>query len=88
MVALKILGSLVPGGKDLEALQGWILKFGEYIKRLRTSVKTFVDWLANKSPSWVGCHAFIYGLLCLKNILELVRSTEDKLGYAFLIIAR
>ena len=88
MVAWNFLGGLVSGGKDLEALQGLILKFGEYSKILRTSVKTFVDWLANKSPSWVGCHAFIYGLLHLTNSLEFVRSTEDKLGYAFLIIAR
>ena len=39
-----------PRGMDSEALQGWLLKFGEDGTRLRTSVETFVDWLANGSP--------------------------------------
>ena len=49
-VARKLSGSSVPGGTDSEALQGWLLKFGEYSTRLRTSVETFFDWLANGSP--------------------------------------
>ena len=39
-----------PGGTDSEALQGWLLKFGEDSKILRTSVETLIDWLANGSP--------------------------------------
>ena len=48
----KLLGSPGPVGTDSEALQVWILKFGEDSTRLRTSVETFVDWLANGSPPW------------------------------------
>ena len=42
-VAKKLLGSSGPGGTELEALQVWILKFGEGGIRLRTSVETFVN---------------------------------------------
>ena len=42
-VACKLSGASGPGGTDSEALQGWIMKFGEDISRLRTSVETFVD---------------------------------------------
>ena len=31
---------------ELEALQVWLLKFGEDSNRLHPSVETFVDWLA------------------------------------------
>ena len=31
-IAQKILGSAGPGGTDSEALQGWLLKFGDHIK--------------------------------------------------------
>ena len=51
-VAQKNLGASGSGGTDLEALQGWLLKFEEYNKRLRTSVETFVDRLSNGSPPW------------------------------------
>ena len=46
-IAPKLLGILVPGGTDLEALQGWLLKFGEDRKKLFTSVEIFVDWIVN-----------------------------------------
>ena len=49
-VARKLSGSSVPGGTDSEALQGWLMKFGEDINRLITSVETSVGWLANGSP--------------------------------------
>ena len=42
-VARKLLGASVPGGTYSEALQVWILKFGEDSTRLSTSVETFVD---------------------------------------------
>ena len=40
-VAQKLSGSSGPGGTDSEAIQGWIIKFGEDSTRLRTSVETF-----------------------------------------------
>ena len=49
-VAQKLLGRSGPGGTDSEALQGYLIKFGEDSTRLRNSVETFVDWLANESP--------------------------------------
>ena len=66
-VARKLLGSSGPGGTDSEALQGWLLKFGEYITRLRTSVETFVDWLDNGSPPWAAYCAFMSGRLIALN---------------------
>ena len=50
-----------PGGTDYEALQGWLLKFGDEITRLRTSIETFVDWLANGRPPWEAYHKFMSG---------------------------
>ena len=58
-VAHKLLGGSVPGGMDSEALQGWLLKFGEDSTRLRTSVETFVNWLENGSPPWAAYRAFM-----------------------------
>ena len=55
------MGSSGPGGTESEALQGWLLKFREDSKRLRTSVETFVDWLSNGSPPWAAYRAFMYG---------------------------
>ena len=42
---------------------GWLLKFGEDSKIISSSVETFVDCLANKSPTWATYHAFISGCL-------------------------
>ena len=58
-MARNVLGSSGPGGTDSEALQGWLLKFGEDSTRLRTSVETVVDWLANGSPPWTTYRAFM-----------------------------
>ena len=58
-IARKTLGSSGPGGTDSEALQGWLLKFGEDSIILRTSVETFVDWLANGGLLWAAYHAFM-----------------------------
>ena len=55
------MGISGPGGTDSEALQGLLLKCGEDSTRLRTSVETFVDWLANGSPHWAAYHAFMSG---------------------------
>ena len=57
------MGGSGPGGTGSEALQGWLLKFGEDSTRLRTSVETFVDWLANRSPPWEAYHAFMHAPL-------------------------
>ena len=50
-------------GTDLEALQGWLLKFGDDIKILRSSMENFVNWLSNKSPPWAAYRSFMYGRL-------------------------
>ena len=54
-------GSSGPGGTDSEALQEWIIKFGEDITRLHTSINTFVVWIANGSPPWAAYSAFMSG---------------------------
>ena len=51
-VAQKRSESSVPGGTDSEALQGWILKFGEVSKIIHNRLETFVDWLGNGRMSW------------------------------------
>ena len=63
LVAQKLLGDSIPGGTDLEALQGWILKLGKDRKRLSTSVETFVDCIANGSLPWVAYRVFTSGRL-------------------------
>ena len=60
-VARKLLGSSGPRDMDSEALQGWLLKFGEEITRLSTSVETFVYWLANGIPPWAAYCKFVSG---------------------------
>ena len=57
------MGGSVPGGTDSEALQGWLLKIWEYSTRLRTSMETFFEWLANGSPPWAAYRAFVSGRL-------------------------
>ena len=52
-VKQNIWGSLGPRGTDSEALQGWILKYGEDSKIIRGSVGTFFDWISNKILSWL-----------------------------------
>ena len=52
-----------PGGTYSEALHGWIFKSGEDGKRIYTSVETFLNWLANKSPSLETYFAFMSGRL-------------------------
>ena len=61
--ARKLSGSSGPGGTNLEALQGWLLKFGDDSTRLRTSMEAFMEWLANGSPPWAAYCAFMSGLL-------------------------
>ena len=39
------------------------MDFGEGSNRLRTSIETFVGWLANGSPPWAAYFSFISGRL-------------------------
>ena len=54
LFAQKISRSYELGGTDSEASQGWLLKFRECSKRLFSSVKTLIDWIANKIPPWAA----------------------------------
>ena len=63
LVVRKLSGSSGPVVTDSESLQGWLMKFGEDSTRMRTSVETFVDWLANGSLPWVNNFAFMSGQL-------------------------
>ena len=66
-VEWKLSGSAGHGGIDLEALQGWLLKYRDDSKKLHISVEYFVDWLANQSPPWSAYKAFMYGRLLVLN---------------------
>ena len=67
VVVWKYSGSSDLGGTDSEALQGWLLKLGEEITRLRNSVESFVDWLANGNLTWAAYRSFMSGQLILLN---------------------
>ena len=58
-VARKLPGRSGPGGTDSEALQGWLLKFGEDSTRPRSSVEIVFDRLANGIPPWVAYCEFM-----------------------------
>ena len=59
LVAREFWGSAGLGGTDSEALQGWLLKFGDHNKKLCISVETSVDWLSNRSLTWVAYWGFM-----------------------------
>ena len=63
LVTQKFLGSYGTVGTYLEALQGWLLNFGEDRKRLRTIMETFIEWISNKRTTWADYSAFISGRL-------------------------
>ena len=60
------LGGLGPGGMDLEALQVWLLKFGDESKILCTSVEILVVWISNQSTPW----AWMFVRLVLRKLGE------------------
>ena len=62
-VAHKFPGVSGPSGTESDALQGWLLKFKEDIKKLRVSVENFVDWLSNQNPPWASYRSFVSGRL-------------------------
>ena len=62
-VALKLSGSSGLGDTYSQALQGWLLKFGEDSTRIITSVEIFVEWLDNGSQLWAAYHTFMSGRL-------------------------
>ena len=66
-VTKKLSGSSGPGGMDLEALQGWILKFWEDSKTLCTRIDFFVNWMVNESSPWAAYRAFMPGRLIVLN---------------------
>ena len=55
----KLPGSAGTSGTDLEALQGWLLKFGDHSKKLWVSVESFMDWMSNKIPPWAIYWSFM-----------------------------
>ena len=48
-VARKVSGISGPSGTDSEALQGWLLKFGDHNIIFSVNVRYFVDCLAKKT---------------------------------------
>ena len=57
LVSRKNSGSPVSGDTDSEALQEWILKFGEDSEKFCTRYEFFIYWLSNHNPLWVAyCH--------------------------------
>ena len=65
LVARKLSRIYGLGVTESESLHVWLLEFGEDSTRLRTSVETFVDWLANRSPPWAAYRAFMLGRLIM-----------------------
>ena len=63
LVARKRSGREGPNGTNSEALQGWLLKFGDHRKKLLISVESFADWLANQKLSRAAYWALLYGRL-------------------------
>ena len=64
-----ILGIAGPGGADSEALQEWLLKFGDNSKKNCISVESFVEWLVNQNQSLVDYRDFMsVCLIVLDNI--------------------
>ena len=63
LVARKLSRIYGLGVTESESLHVWLLEFWEDSTRLRTSVETFVDWLANGSPPWAAYRAFMSGRL-------------------------
>ena len=76
------------GGTDSEDLQEWTLKFSEDSKRLRNSVDTFDNWLANGNLPWAAYCEFMSGCLialdkqpviCLVGVRETWRHLFSKI---------
>ena len=83
-VAQKRWGSYGPGGTDSEDLQGWILKFGEYRKRLRTSVDFFPTGYPTRAcPGRPTVRLCPSASSCLTNRLEFAQSESGKLETSF-----
>ena len=61
------------------------MKFGEDSTRLRTSVETCVDWLANGSPPWAAYRACVYGRLIAPDKQPVMRmvSVEETWRHTF-----
>ena len=59
--AQKTSGRAGPSENDSEALQGWLLKIGDDIKKLCIGVENFMEWLANQIPPWAAYWSFMSG---------------------------
>ena len=70
-VTRELLGIAGPGGTDLEALHGWLLKFGDHSIKLRIIVEYFVKWLANQNPPWDSYQEFMSSCLLALNECEI-----------------
>ena len=85
-VARKLWGGSGPGGTNLEALQEWVLKFGEDRKILSTIVETLSSGYSIRAhPGRPIIHLFLAAWLCLTNSLMFARSESRKLGDVFLL---
>ena len=62
LVTWKYLGRSGPSGTDSEALQGWLLKSRDYIKK-SIRLESFVDCLYNITPSWAAYRVLLSGRL-------------------------
>jgi hypothetical protein len=56
-VAQCLSGSVGPGGADTQAIQHWLLRFGQTSQGLGKAVCEFTDWMANDLLSWVAYRA-------------------------------
>ena len=55
--AKKLSGLAGPSGIDSISMSYWLLKFGGASARLRKSIASMVEWLANGYPPWTAYHA-------------------------------
>ena len=60
---MNTFGGFGPGRYRLRSSTGVAFKSGEDIKRLCTSLETFVNCLANRIPPWAAYRAFMSGRL-------------------------
>ena len=61
--AKKLSRSAGPSGIHSISMSYWLLKFGGESARLRKSMASMVEWLANGYPPWVAYRAMTWGRL-------------------------
>ena len=75
-VTSKLLGEAGPSGKDAQAFQSWLLRFGIALESLREEMVEWIYWLANDSPPWAACHAIMTARLVALEKCPGVRPAE------------